>query len=186
MSLADLSSGLRSLLGGDFGEHWVHVTASGSGVLHERSSTVDLTKADISLTWNGEAGGWRNPKVDVQVKTTVDLRRHGPNHWAYDLDVDTYEALRHTNYQTRRILAVIGLSEDGDTLDVRDDGTLLVGHSTWVSLEDLGPTTNATTQVVYLPRAHVLDLDGYRAMLTKYGVPRSSQVPEVDEWGDDE
>jgi hypothetical protein len=50
-------------------------------------------------------------------------------------------------------------------------------------LEGLAPSQNTQTQVVHLPKEHVLDPDGFVKMLTTYGVPRSSQVPTVDEWG---
>lgn len=183
MSLAGLSVGGRNLFAGDFGETWVHATAAGCGHLHERSSTVDVIKADILVTLDGEAGGWSNPAVLVQVKTSVDLRDHDADHWAYDLDVTTYDVLRHPRQRTRRILAVIGLSEDGETVRLVPDGTLLVGQTAWVSLEGLPASSNSLSQVVYLPKTNLLDEDGLQRMLTAYGVPQSSSVPDVDEWG---
>ncbi|GAA4731156.1 hypothetical protein GCM10023350_13090 [Nocardioides endophyticus] len=183
MSLAHIPQGERNLLQGDFGEAWVHTAAAGCGIDHGTHATVDRIKADIRLTHSGIIGGVRNPSVLVQVKTTIDLRDHD-THWAYDLDAATHEVLRQTDHQTRRILAVIGLSEDGETLRLEQDGTLLVGQTSWVSLEGLDATDSTSTQVVYLPKDQVLDPDGFQAMLSTYGVPRSSQVPEVNEWGD--
>lgn len=186
MSLAEFSPGERRVLSGDFGESWLHAAASGCGMLHGTPATLDLVKADVQLTLRGEVGGIRNPTVLVQVKATVDLRDHDAANWAYDLDVETHEVLRQTNHQTRRVLAVVGLSEDGETIRKQPDGTLLVGQTSWVSLESEPASPNASTQVVYLPKANVLDPQGLRAMLENYGVPRSSQVPDVDEWGDGE
>lgn len=177
--------GERNLFAGDFGEAWVQAVAAGCGHLHERSSTVDKIKSDVLLTLDGHAGGWRNPAVLVQVKTSVDLRDHDEDHWAYDLDLPTYDVLRHPRQRTRRILAVIGLSEDGETVRLVSDGTLLVGQTSWVSLEDLPASSNSSSQVVLLPKANLLDDDGLTRMLTTYGVPRSSFVPDVDEWGDE-
>jgi hypothetical protein len=184
MSLAEYSKGLQRTLAGDFGEEWVEATAAGCGILHGREHTLDLIKADVRLTMRGEFGRTLNPSVLIQVKTTVDLRQDGPDGWAYDLDVETYDVLRQTNHQTRRILAVIGLSSDRRTVEVLPEGTLLIGQAAWVSIEGHGPTANASTEVVHLPRVNTLDKDGFEEMIKTYGVPRSSQVPELDEWGD--
>lgn len=182
MSLAHVSEGERNLLQGDFGEAWVHAAAAACGIDHGPNATVDRIKGDVRLTLNGIAGGVRYPSVFVQVKTTINLRDAG-SHWSYDLDVTTHEVLRQTDHQTRRILAVIGLSEDGETLRIEPDGTLLLGRTSWVSLEDDEASENSETQVVRLPKEHVLDPHGFEKMLTEYGVPRSSKVPTIDEWG---
>ncbi|MDZ5623336.1 DUF4365 domain-containing protein [Nocardioides sp. HM23] len=183
MSLAEFTQGERNVLSGDFGEAWLHAAAAGCGHLHGPHATLDLIKADILLTLRGLADEVRNPCVLVQVKTTTDLRDHDDNHWAYDLDVETYQVLRRTNERTRRILAVIALSEDGETIRLMPDGTLLVGQTTWGSLEGAPESPNTSSQVVLLPKSNVLDPDGLRTMLTSFGVPRSSEVPDVDEWG---
>lgn len=185
MSLAGFSQGERNTLSGDFGESWLHAAASGCGLLHGTPATLDLIKGDVQLTLRGVEGGVRNPTVLVQVKATTDLRDHDADTWAFDLDVETHEVLRQTDHQTRRVLAVIRLSEDGETLRLMPDGTLLVGQTSWTSIEGAPGSPNKATQVVYLPKANVLDPEGLRAMLTTYGVPRSSLVPEVDEWGGD-
>lgn len=181
MSLAHLEPGLRSNFQGDFGECWLAVTAAGCGVEHGDGGKNDLIKADIELTSLDEAGGIRNPAVLVQVKTTTNLRDAG-QHWAYDLDAETYEALRLTNYRLRRILAVVGVSANGDTLRFKQDGTLLLGTAAWASLEGLAASANANTQVVYLPKMNRLDQQGLRDMLKQFGVPRSTPVPEVSIW----
>lgn len=187
MSLADFTPGMQRLLSGDFGESWVHVCAAGSGIGHggpgnDPDETTDIRKADVRLTMDGEFRGWRDASVRVQVKTAADLRDHSDDEWAYDLDVATYNLLRQGNFQTRRILAVIGLSDASETVTVTPRGTLLVGQSAWVSLEGLPVSTNTETQVVYLPKDNVLDEQGLKRMLAEYGVPRSSPVQEVDEW----
>lgn len=182
MSLAHLDEGERSLLQGDFGEYWVHTAAAGCGIDHGPNASVDRIKGDVRLTLSGIVRNVRNPSVLIQVKTTAGLRDVG-DWWAYDLDVDTHDVLRQTNHQTRRVLAVIGLSADGETLRIEPDGTLLLGHTTWVSLEGEDESPNKGTQVVYLPKDNVLDPAGLKRMLETYGIPRSSAVPDVEEWG---
>ncbi len=58
----------RQQLPGDFGETWVELMAAAGRVLHNRSSTLDLDKADVELTLQGEHWGTYSPTVKVQVK----------------------------------------------------------------------------------------------------------------------
>lgn len=95
----------------------------------------------------------------------------------------TYNVLRDADGGTRRILAVIELAADGETIRLASDGTLLVGRTAWVSLEGLDATGNADRQVVHLPKSQVLDHSGLLDMLNLYGVPATTTVPDLDsEW----
>jgi hypothetical protein len=136
---------IENILQGDFGEMWLEAVAAGCGLLHGRPTTLDLEKADVELILRGEVGGTYNPTVKVQVKTTVDFTILENDDMSYPVDIDTYNVLRRTNHATRRLLAVVGLSADGDRVRLHDDGTLLVGRASWISLEGLGPSDNATS-----------------------------------------
>ena len=169
-------------LQGDFGEAWLRAVAAGCGLLHGRPTTLDLEKADVELTLRGRVMGTYNPTVKVQVKTEVSLRMGEGGTFDYDLDILTYDVLRREDHAVRRVLAVIGLSADGERVRLREDGTLLVGRGAWVSLEGAPSSTNTTTQVVRLPVTNTLDGPGLERMLSTYGVRRSTPVPEVDVW----
>src|SRR5829696_5222318 len=108
------AGGEENLLQGDFGEMWVEAVAAGSGISHGRPHTMDLEKADVELTLREVANDTYNPTVKAQVKTTTDLRQTENGHFAYDLDISTYEILRRDDHSVRRILIVIGLSEADD------------------------------------------------------------------------
>jgi len=103
----------KNALQGDFGESWLRAVAAGCGLLHGRPTTVDLDKADVELTQRGVVDGTYCPTVKVQVKTTSNLRIADDGRIVYDLDVATYEVLRRTDHSVRRVLVVIGLSDDG-------------------------------------------------------------------------
>ena len=167
---------------GDFGEAWLEAVAAGCGLLHGRPSTVDLEKADVELTLLGTVAGTYNPTVKVQVKTEVDLRRDPDGTFIYNLDISTYDVLRREDQSVRRILAVIGLSGDGSRVRLHADGTILVGHGAWLSLEGYRPSSNAASQVIRLPASNTLDGPGLDEMLRTYGVRRSTPVPDFDEW----
>ena len=116
MSLAAFPVGEREILQGDFGEMWLRATAAGCGLSHERQSTTDLIKADVTLTLRRPSQRPKTATVWVQVKTTIQPFRDLGDCWGYDLDVATYDVLQDADGGVRRILAVIELSADGDTL----------------------------------------------------------------------
>lgn len=174
--------GDENTLAGDFGERWVDVVAAACGMLHGPAPRPDLDKADVQLTLLEEVSGTYHPSVNVQVKTTHDLRvDEESGALVYDLDLKTYNVLRRTNSSIRRVLVVIRLAED-ERVRLEEEGTLLVGRGAWVSLEGAPATANTTTIAVRLPAPNTLDPDGLRRMLTTFGVNRSTPVPEVDPW----
>ena len=171
-----------NIVQGDFGEAWLEAVAASEGISHGRPATVDLEKADVQLTLLEEVGDTINPTVKVQVKTEVGLRQNHHGDLAYGLDVTTYNFLSKSNHSVRRILVVIGLSEDGERVRMTDDGTLLVGTAAWVSLEGCPPSTNESKKTVYLPVANSVDGPGLRRMLEEFGVRLSTPVPDFNAW----
>lgn len=173
----------QNTLQGDFGEAWLEAVAAGCSLLHGRPTSLDLQKADVQLVLRGVELGIYNPTVNVQVKTTIGLRQLENGDYSYDLDLETYEVLRRDDHSVRRVLAVIGVSEDGENVRLRSDGTLLVGRGAWVSLEGLPASSNQASQAIHLPGTNTLDQSGLHRMLRTYGTRRSTPVPEVDAWG---
>jgi Domain of unknown function (DUF4365) len=171
-------------LQGDFGECWLAAVAAGCGILHSPATTVDLEKADLELVLLGDHRGSYHPTVKVQVKTTrISELRRSSDGFSYDLDRETYDALRRTDHVVRRILVVIWVEAPGGCIRLNDDGTLLVGFGAWVSLEGCPPSENSTSQVVNLPESNTLDGPGLEKMLMTYGVRRTTDVPDFDAWG---
>lgn len=174
--------GVENALQGDFGETWLEVVAAGCGLSHGRPDTLDLDKADVQLMLRGVFGGTYNPTVKVQVKTEVNLRVGDDGMFSYNLDVKTYDVLRRTDHVVRRILAVIALETAQPRVRLHADGTLLVGHGAWVSLEGMPASDNEATQVVKLPVANTIDPAGLERMLTQYGVRSTAPVPRPNLW----
>jgi hypothetical protein len=167
---------------GEFGEAWLRAVAAGCGLLHGTPATIDMIKGDVQLTLPEQVPGSNYPTVIVQVKTDVNLRRGPEGGFAYDLDVATYDVLRREDNTVRRVLAVIGLPGEGERVRLHAEGTLLVGRGAWVSLEGERPSSNTTSQVVYLPENNTLDGPGLDRMLRTYGVRISTPVPDVSLW----
>lgn len=169
---------------GDFGEEWVKAVAAGCGYLQGNPSTKDLQRSDVQLTMVGEVSGVSDPTVQVQVKATekrMVLEADGC-HAGFSLDRKTYDALRNKNRTVRRVLAVIWVTKNGGHVARQKDGTLLVGHAAWVSLEELPETTNKTSVMIKVPIANTFDHDGLRRLLEEFGIPRSTPVPEINAW----
>lgn len=168
---------------GDFGEMWLEAVAAGCDILHGKPHTLDLEKSDIELTFRGELDGTYNPTVKVQVKTTDKLRELDSGDFSYDLDMGTYEVLRRSDHSVRRILAVIEVAPSGQRVRLHPEGTLLVGHGRWTSLEGAASSPNQTSQAAILPSGNTLDASGLRRMLQTFGVRASTPVPAYDPWG---
>ena len=178
MSGGTADQGHTNLLQGDFGESWLEVVASAAGLLHGRPYRLDLQKTDVQIAAPGDESS-DETTVQVQVKTKVGFTGLGDGTASFELDLATYEELRKIHH-IRKLLAVIWLEREGDRVVVDDAGSMLVGRGAWMSLETLGATTNTDSVTVRLPLDNRLDALGLRRMLTTYGVPRSSQVPDMD------
>lgn len=172
----------QNTLQGDFGEAWLEAVAAGCGLLHGRPTTVDLQKADVQLVYPGTDLGTYYPTVNVQVKTTVALRRLTSGDFGYDLDLETYDALRRTDHAVGRVLAVIGIPGEGENVRLHSEGTLLCGRGSWISLEGMDPSKNKTSQAIHLPAANTLDRSGLRRLLQTHGIRRSTPVPSINVW----
>ncbi|NVI90589.1 DUF4365 domain-containing protein [Actinomadura sp. BRA 177] len=173
----------QNTLQGDFGEAWLEAVAAGCGLLHGRPTTVDLQKADVQLVYPGTELGTYYPTVNVQVKTTIELRQLTSGDFRYDLDLETYDALRRIDHAVGRVLAVIGVFGEGENVRLHSEGTLLCGRGSWISLEGMEPSRNGTSQAIHLPLANTLDRPGLHRMLKTHGVRRSTPVPPIDAWG---
>ncbi|MCO5968691.1 DUF4365 domain-containing protein [Actinoallomurus soli] len=173
----------QNTLQGDFGEAWLEAVAAGCGLLHSRSTTVDLQKADVQLVYPGEELGTYYPTVNVQVKTTIKLRQLASGVFSYDLDIETYDVLRRRDHAVGRVLVVIGVPEEGEHVRLHSEGTLLCGRGAWVSLEGMEPSVNKTSQAIHLPVENTLDQAGLHRMLKTHGIRRSTPVPAIDVWG---
>jgi hypothetical protein len=180
--MARVGSRRENGLQGDFGEAWLEAVAAGSGLLHGRPTSLDYQKADVQLVFPVETPDTYYPAVLVQVKTTRALRGPCDGSYSYDLDVATHDVLRRIDHSIRRILVVIGLPEDGESVQTPSKGTLLVGRGLWVSLEGDPPSDNKTTQTIRLPEANTLDRAGLERMLMSHGIRRSTKVQNADPW----
>ncbi len=175
------AQGHMNILQGEFGESWIRSVAAGSGLLHGHPFTLDLWWTDVLLGLPAYTPEDPEQTVRVQVKTTTGFSPRDDGTVSYELAIRDYNALR-VRRNIRRVLAVVWLSTEGSRIRLEADGTLMVGHAAWMSLEDLPESSNATSVSVGIPLANKVDEPGLRRMLGEFGVPRSTDVPDVKVW----
>lgn len=180
MTDARVAAGWQSIWDGEFGESWLKGVAAGSGILQGRPFTLDLWKTDVLLAMPAITPDEVELTVRAQVKTTTGFRRNSDNTASIQLDRSDYNALTQP-LGIKRLLVVVWLASDGDRVRIADDGTLLVGHSAWISLEGEAQVTQST-KTVRVPLSKTVDPTGLRRMLTEYGRQRSTEVAEVSLW----
>ena len=112
------------------------------------TSLPDLDRNGIDLQI--EAGGPRRPKLDIQLKATINLGQPRNGSYAYPLDVKNYAQLIDAT-MVPRILVVLDLPQDpGQWLDVTPDRLLLRRCAYWCSLVGEQETDNKESITVHL------------------------------------
>lgn len=111
--------------------------------------------------------------VDVQLKATSAVPREpheAKTHYSFDMEVTHYKKARYSAETRGNALLVIVLflpDDPTEWLCHTVDGLVAKRCAYWVSLCDAPETTKSekSTQVIYLPKANVLSVDGLRQVL---------------------
>ena len=128
-------------------QRYVEAVAARAGFT---TSRPDLDRNGIDLQI--EAGGARAPKLDVQLKATINLGQPQNGSYAYPLEVKNYAQLIGDT-MVPRILVVLGLPRDpASWLDVTQDALLLRRCAYWCSLAGKLETDNKESITVHLPQ----------------------------------
>ena len=138
---------------------YVHAIAASAGYVISLK-TFDRDGVDVTI----EAGGGFRPKVDAQVKATINLPRSG-NVFKFPLKRRNYDYLIMQT-QTPRILVVMHLPEDQTNWMSMDAESLsLKKCAYWVCLTDFPETKNTKSITVDVPVANKFDVPGLQALL---------------------
>ena len=128
-------------------QRYVEAVAARAGFT---TSLPDLDRNGIDLQI--EAGGPRRPKLDIQLKATINLGQPQNGSYAYPLEVKNYAQLIGDT-MVPRILVVLDLPRDpASWLDVTPDALLLRRCAYWCSLADKPETDNKESITVHLPQ----------------------------------
>ncbi len=133
---------------------YVHAIAGHAGYNCGEPPGPDRDSIDIKIS----AGGHMRPKLDVQLKSTVELRRTGDRMFSFPLKIKNYNDLRAPT-QTPRILVVLDLPDDPDTWLTTDVDQLIIRRCAyWKSLRGMPDTSNTTTLAIPISRDDVFDV----------------------------
>lgn len=145
-----------------FSEAYVHAIAAGAGYV---VSKKNFDRDGIDVTF--EAGEAMRPKIDAQLKATINLAPAVDGMFRYACPRRNYDLLR-IETQTPRLLVVLKLPpEKEEWLSVSSDQLILKRCAHWASLRGLPETDNATSVTVDLPEANRFDVAALTALMVQ-------------------
>ncbi|MGE0148947.1 MAG: DUF4365 domain-containing protein [Parvibaculaceae bacterium] len=121
---------------------------------------VDRDSIDITF----QAGGEARPKLDAQLKATINLTPSGDS-YSFPLKKKNYEDLR-IDTMVPRILIVLRMPQEAnDWIKISIEELILRHAAYWVNLNGSPPTKNEESVTVYLPAANVFDVEGLQKLM---------------------
>ena len=135
---------------------------AGCGIEH---STIDNDKIDYTTSSRVMGTVRTKPKIDIQAKCQL-----GPapttGEMSYSLDLDTYNNLRDPLVSNPRILVVVYVPVLETEWALQTQTELALRHcGYWLSLKGLPPSTNTTSQTVYVPTINMFTAQKLKAMM---------------------
>ena len=161
----------QSLIG-QFGEAYVYAVARTAGFQVAPMSADSGHKIDWLITSSGADNTVKDPRLEVQVKTTT-ASRHSNGCSRFDFDKELYDWARRTQDELYmpRITVLIQAPADPDEWNKQDDDQLIVQHCAyWVSLRDQAPLTNTDQKTVHFPRNQKFDVPGLITLMKEISI----------------
>lgn len=125
-------------------------------------SKPNLDRDSVDLTIS--AGGRQRPKLDLQLKGTINLDPSAEL-IPFSLKLKNYNDLREST-QVPRILVVVRLPRDANQwLSVSLNELTLRHCAYWVSLRDAPEADVGTAKTVYIPAKNRFDIEGLKALM---------------------
>jgi hypothetical protein len=132
---------------------YVQAIAGHAGYVCGTPPEPDRDSVDIQIS----AGGPMRPKLDVQLKSTMNLRGNAEA-FSYALKLKNYEDLR-IETQTPRILVILDLPDDRSVwLTTHVDQLVIRRCAYWLSLQGMPASSNTSSVTLNVPRSNVFDV----------------------------
>ena len=114
-----------------------------------------------------QAGGRRRPRLDVQLKATINLQRLQTGEYSYSLKAGNYAQLIG-DCHVPRILIVLELPRDPDKwLEVSDDELRLRRRAYWCSLAGKADVENKAAIAIHLPKEQVFNVEALKKLMDR-------------------
>ncbi|TIP03861.1 MAG: DUF4365 domain-containing protein [Mesorhizobium sp.] len=140
---------------------YAHAVAACAGYV---VATKNFDRDGVDLTI--EAGDSFRPKIDVQLKATINLEPTGDD-FRYPCKQRNYDLLR-IETQTPRILVVLKLPQNrGDWLTLTPENLILRNCAYWVSLVGFPPTDNETSTTINIPIKNSFDVASLKELMQR-------------------
>jgi hypothetical protein len=141
-------------------EAYVWVVATHAGYVISKKN-FDRDGVDVTIEASGEA----RPKLDVQLKASINLTANSDGVIKFPCPKKNYDKLRIAT-QTPRILIVMKLPTDkGDWISLSEE-ELTVRHAAyWISLKGLSETDNTTSVTIDIPAANKVTVQSLRDLM---------------------
>ncbi|MEW6238122.1 MAG: DUF4365 domain-containing protein [Candidatus Omnitrophota bacterium] len=158
------SVGYNSLQQEQFSNAYLQAIASVAGCVMAKPN-IDDDSVDWTLSCKIEG----RPKLDIQLKSTVDYDLK-ENIFKYDLETKNYRDLIISDILVPRILVVLFIPQDiSEWLSQRHKELMLRRCAYWKSLKGFPPTENKNTIRVDIPYDNPFTVVALKEMMIKIG-----------------
>lgn len=139
---------------------YVYAVAAAAGYVVSQKN-FDRDGIDLTI----EAGDHFRPKIDLQLKSTINLKLNDKALFRYPCKKRNYDLLRITT-QTPRLLVVLHLPpKNEDWLTVSPSELILRNCAYWANLNGSPDSENETAVTIDLPQANRFDIGGLKALM---------------------
>ena len=151
-----------------FSRAYVQAVAAVAGYTWSLPS-VDDDSVDLTLAAKGGGGTIRSPKLDLQLKCHATATLTEPA-FSFPVKLKNYDDLRDGTVMVPRILVVVLVPDDvSDWIKHSESELALRRCGYWFSLSGLGPTTNAKSVTLTLPRSQQFNPDNLAGIMQRIG-----------------
>lgn len=141
-------------------EAYVWVVATHAGYVLSKKN-FDRDGVDVTI----EAGSHFRPKIDVQLKATINLGSPKDGVFRYPCPAKNYRNLVITT-QTPRILVVLRLPGSKDEwISISHEELVIRYAAYWVNLKGHAPTENDTSITIDVPEENRLTVESLQALM---------------------
>lgn len=140
---------------------YAQAVAARAGYVTEVPRT-DRDSVDMCIS----AGGRMRPRIDLQLKATVNLKRPGDGFLHFPLGIKNYNDLRIIEVQSLRLLVVLDLpKEEQRWMTITQDELILRHRAYWLNLQGYEETANQSSVTVRIPEENLFNVESLRTLM---------------------
>jgi hypothetical protein len=139
---------------------YAHAVAAAAGMV---VALRHFDRDGIDITF--ETGGDQRPKIDAQLKATINLAKNAEGVYRFPCPRKNYDLLRLPT-QVPRILIVLHLPSDrNEWVECTPRNLILRNCAFWTNLQGAPVTDNATSVTVDIPSQNMFHVEGLKSLM---------------------